>query len=89
MRSPDPSSAPRWHLWLVLAAGFALFFLGLGNHDLWNPNEPVFAEGAREMMERGEWLVPYVNGRLYVDKPILYFWAILAASVPGGEVSAC
>jgi len=88
MRSPDSSSAPRWHLWLVLAAGFALFFLGLGNHDLWNPNEPVFAEGAREMMERGEWLVPYVNGRLYVDKPILYFWAILAASVPGGEVSA-
>ena len=76
------------HTWAVLGTGAVLFFLGLGNHDLWNPNEPVFAEGAREMLLRGEWLVPYVNGQLYVDKPILYFWAILLASLPGGEVTA-
>ena len=72
----------------MTAVGFLLFFPGLGNHDLWAPNEPVFAEGAREMWERGNWLLPYVNGQVYLDKPILYFWAILISSLPAGEVTA-
>jgi 4-amino-4-deoxy-L-arabinose transferase-like glycosyltransferase len=75
-------------LLLVLGLGFLLFFPGLGNHDLWNPNEPVFAEGAREMQERGTWLLPYVNGQVYLDKPILYFWALRLAALPWGEVTA-
>jgi 4-amino-4-deoxy-L-arabinose transferase-like glycosyltransferase len=84
-----PSSRPAEHraAALVLLAGLLLLFPGLGNRDLWNPNEPVFAEGAREMLERREWLVPYVNGALYVDKPILYFWAILAGAAPAGQVT--
>ena len=75
-----------WHL-LVLGMGFVLFFVGLGNHDLWNPNEPIYGECAREMWERGDWLIPYVNGRVFNEKPILYFWAILLASVPQGAVT--
>jgi 4-amino-4-deoxy-L-arabinose transferase-like glycosyltransferase len=81
------SAARRRTTLLVLGAGLLLCLPGLGNHDLWNPNEPVFAEGAREMMERGEWLLPYVNGGIYEDKPILYFWAILATAVPAGGVT--
>jgi len=80
-------SASRRAAALVLAAGIVLLLPGLGNRDLWNPNEPVFAEGAREMLARGDFLVPWVNGALYVDKPILYFWAILAGSVPAGRVT--
>jgi 4-amino-4-deoxy-L-arabinose transferase-like glycosyltransferase len=87
--APPPTAAPRpvVPLLLVVAAGLLLFFPGLGNHDLWNPNEPVFAEGAREMLERGDYLLAYVNDRVYLDKPILYFWAILAASLPWGAVT--
>jgi len=83
---PRPFS-PRLAAALVLAAGVVLLIPGLGNRDLWNPNEPVFAEGAREMLARGDFLVPWVNGGLYVDKPILYFWAILAGSAPAGRVT--
>lgn len=74
-------------LLLVLGMGLLLFFPGLGNHDLWNPNEPVFAEAAREMQERGTWLLPYVNGEVYLDKPILYFWALRLASLPWGDIT--
>jgi 4-amino-4-deoxy-L-arabinose transferase-like glycosyltransferase len=81
------AAAPRRAAALVLLAGLVLLLPGLGNRDLWNPNEPVFAEGAREMLARGDFLVPWVNGALYVDKPILYFWAILAGSAPVGRVT--
>ena len=31
------------------------------------------------MFAKGEWIVPTVNGDLYTDKPILYFWLVLLA----------
>ena len=37
------------------------------------------------MAERGDWLRPTVNGEVFDEKPILYFWLALgAASVLGG-----
>jgi len=64
-----------------------LFFTGLGERDLWAPVEPRYAEIARIMFAKGEWIVPTVNGDLYTDKPILYFWLVLIASKLAGEVS--
>lgn len=37
--------------------------------DLWNPNEPTYSQTAVEMAEGGNWLVPHLNGRPFVDKP--------------------
>lgn len=76
---------------LLVLLGLALFLPGIGARDLWNPDEPRYAEVAREMRERGEWFVPHLNGRIYSEKPPLHFWAIAAASVVTGgvdEVSA-
>ncbi|MFI5401846.1 MAG: ArnT family glycosyltransferase, partial [Planctomycetota bacterium] len=42
--------------------------------DLWNPDEPRYAEVAREMRVTGEWLVPHLNGAIYAEKPPLFFW---------------
>lgn len=39
------------------------------------------------MHSRGEWLVPTINGDLYTDKPILYFWLVLLGSKLLGGVS--
>ena len=66
---------------------FALlsFFPGLGSRDLWAPVEPRYAEIVRVMFTNGEWILPTVNGDLYSDKPILYFWiALIAAKLTGG-----
>ena len=73
-------------LYLSLLA-LALFFPGLGTRDFWAPVEPRYGEIARVMFDRGEWIVPTVNGKLYTDKPILYFWLVLIASSLAGTVN--
>lgn len=70
---------------LLLILGAVLFFPGLGNHDLWNPDEPRYTEVAREMVLSGDYFVPHLNGEVYTQKPPLLFWLIrLAATVTGG-----
>jgi 4-amino-4-deoxy-L-arabinose transferase-like glycosyltransferase len=65
----------------------SLFFPGLGARDFWAPVEPRYAEIARVMFNKGEWIVPTINGDLYTDKPILYFWMVLIASKIFGGLS--
>jgi 4-amino-4-deoxy-L-arabinose transferase-like glycosyltransferase len=75
--------AGRW----VLIGAAVVFFWFLGGHDLWAPDEPFFAEGAREMVADGQWLVPHVNGVVNNHKPPLFFWLIAIFSLPLGAVS--
>src|SRR5688572_28678005 len=70
---------------LLLAA--LLYLPLLGARDLWAPVEPRYAEIVRIMFAKGEWVVPTVNGDLYTDKPILYFWLALIASKLAGGVN--
>ena len=57
-----------------------LFILGTGRWDLWNPDEPRYAQVAQEMVARGDWILMHVNGGTYVDKPPLFFWLIALSS---------
>jgi len=66
---------------------FLLYFPFLGWRDLWAPVEPRYGEIARVMFNQGEWFVPTVNGTLYTDKPILYFWFVLFFSNLTGGVT--
>ncbi len=76
-------AGPRAYLLLALL-GSVVFLPWLGTRDLWNPDEPRYAEVAREMRLSGDWLVPRYNGEIYTQKPPLFFWAInLAASATG------
>ena len=70
----------------LLVLGLVLFLPGIGGRDLWNPDEPRYAEVTREMRVTGDWFVPHLNGKIYSEKPPLLFWAIAAASVATGEV---
>ena len=72
---------------LCLLAGAALLFLPqLGARDLWNPNEPLYGRAVVEMSRSGDWAVPTVNGQVFDEKPILYFWLALLASRALGAV---
>jgi 4-amino-4-deoxy-L-arabinose transferase-like glycosyltransferase len=83
-----PSRAEiRRDLAAIVAGTGLLFFLALGAKDLWNPNEPVYGQAVAEMAARGDWLLPTVNGRVFAEKPILYYWMALAASRVLGSVS--
>lgn len=74
-------------LLLLCAFGGALFGLGLGSHDLWNPNEPIYGQAVVEMSRAGDWLLPRVNGLVFAEKPILYYWLALVAAKACGGIS--
>jgi 4-amino-4-deoxy-L-arabinose transferase-like glycosyltransferase len=65
---------------LLLVFCFVLYFLNLGQWDLWNPDEPRYAQVAREMVNGGDWILMHFNGKIYGDKPPLFFWMIALSS---------
>jgi 4-amino-4-deoxy-L-arabinose transferase-like glycosyltransferase len=63
---------------LVLAALFVLFH-DLGGAALFNPDEGRNGEIAREVLEIGDWIIPYYNFLPRIEKP-MFFYAATAAS---------
>jgi 4-amino-4-deoxy-L-arabinose transferase-like glycosyltransferase len=60
----------------TLFFGCLLFHIvGTWNLPLIDRDEPRFAEASREMIERGNYIVPYFNNQLRLDKPPLTYWA--------------
>jgi 4-amino-4-deoxy-L-arabinose transferase-like glycosyltransferase len=59
---------------LVLAVCAFLFFFGLGAFGLVGADEPRYAQIAREMFERHDWIVPTLNVRPWLEKPVLLYW---------------
>jgi len=71
--------------WLLLAGfcGF-LFFFGLASFGLIGADEPRYAQVAREMWLRHDWITPTLGGKPWLEKPPLYYWqAMLAYSIFG------
>jgi 4-amino-4-deoxy-L-arabinose transferase-like glycosyltransferase len=59
--------------------------LGTWSLPLIDRDEPRFAEASREMIERGNYIVPYFNNQLRLDKPPLTYWAQVASYHIFGE----
>ncbi|GAB4343054.1 MAG: glycosyltransferase family 39 protein [Candidatus Abyssubacteria bacterium] len=75
------------HLIILLLVSYFLFFYRIGVRDLWNPDEPRYAQVSREMLQTGDWVVPHLNGEVYPEKPPLYFWLVALVSQPVGDVT--
>jgi 4-amino-4-deoxy-L-arabinose transferase-like glycosyltransferase len=70
----------------LLLAGFCafLFLYGLGQFGLIGADEPRYAQVAREMLERHDWVTPVLGGQPWLEKPPLYYWqAMLAYKIFG------
>ena len=65
-------------LLLVAFCGF-LFFYGLGAFGLVGADEPRYAQVAREMLERSDWVTPTLLGKPWLEKPPLYYWQAMVA----------
>lgn len=59
-------------IYLVLIV-VPLFSFGLTNHGLWSADEPRVAEIGREMALTGNWAVPMLNQRPFLEEPPLYY----------------
>ena len=64
-----------------------LVFWGLGSIDLISLNEGRRALAIKEMFESGNWLLPTLNGELYLTKPPLLYWISLMVSSLVGTVN--
>src|SRR5580698_3828059 len=70
-------------LLLVAFCGF-LFFYGLGAFGLVGADEPRYAQVAREMLDRSDWVTPTLQGKPWLEKPALYYWeAMLSFRIAG------
>ena len=66
---------------MLALSGFALvvFSFGLGRLALVGPDEPRYAEVAREMFATGDWVSPRLCGCLWFEKPALLYWMSAAS----------
>ncbi len=55
-----------------------VYFIGL-TIPLLGPDEPRYAEVAREMFERGDWVTPTLGGFDWFEKPALLYWLQIAS----------
>ena len=71
-------SLPNW-LWICLALlAIVTYFFGL-TIPLLGPDEPRYAQVAREMFERGDWITPTLGGHNWFEKPALLYWLEMAS----------
>src|SRR5439155_22282386 len=76
----------RWSsMFAWIAIGWIVVFWRLGYASLLDPDEAHYAELTREMLHSGSWLVPLLDGKPFIDKPVLFHWLQGASVLLLGE----
>ena len=58
----------------ILVLSLVLLLAGNWILPLTDRDETRFAEASREMIQRGDYVVPWFNGKWRFDKPVLIYW---------------
>jgi 4-amino-4-deoxy-L-arabinose transferase-like glycosyltransferase len=74
MNTPGTNPRTRTDVLLLVAFCGFLFFYGLGAFGLLGADEPRYAQVAREMLDRSDWVTPTLQGKAWLEKPVLYYW---------------
>ena len=71
---------PRWStaraFWVAAIAALLISFAGVFDHALWTPDEPRDAEVGREMAVSGNYVVPMLAEKPFLEKPPLAWWVM-------------
>ena len=59
----------------VVLFALVLYLPGLGSVPLIDRDEPYYASVSREMLDRGDFMIPRFNGRIWLEKPPMLYWA--------------
>src|SRR5690349_9814038 len=75
IEEPQPAAKEwRFALAAIMATSAFAFFFGLGGLGLLGPDEPRYAEVAREMFAGGDYISTHLCGCLWFEKPVLLYW---------------
>ena len=66
-------------LTLIFCVAGILMFAFPKAHPLLDPDEPVYAETAREMLQFQDFISPRIYGDFWYDKPPMYYWLVAAS----------
>jgi 4-amino-4-deoxy-L-arabinose transferase-like glycosyltransferase len=69
----------QWRPLLALILLTSAILYPFTSFHLFEPDEGRYAQIPREMLERGAWIVPTLQNEPYLDKPPLFYWAVMAA----------
>lgn len=66
---------------VLIVAIFCVFFFfyALNAIGLVGADEPRYAQVAREMLTRGDWVTPTLYGHAWLEKPPLYYWGAMVS----------
>jgi 4-amino-4-deoxy-L-arabinose transferase-like glycosyltransferase len=70
-KDQKPKAKYFWRLFMLIVV--AVYLTGL-TIPLLGPDEPRYAQVAREMFERGDWVTPTLGGFDWFEKPALLYW---------------
>ena len=74
-----PSTLAKRVYLLLFAIIIVFYFYGLGKLPLLGPDEPRYAQVAREMFLNRDLITPTLGGHTWFEKPALLYWMIIAA----------
>jgi 4-amino-4-deoxy-L-arabinose transferase-like glycosyltransferase len=74
-----PSNLAKRGTVFLFLAFVAFYFYGLGHFPLLGPDEPRYAQVAREMFLRHDLITPTLGGRLWFEKPALLYWMMIGS----------
>ena len=74
-----PSTLAKRVYLLLFAIIIAFYLYGLGKLPLLGPDEPRYAQVAREMFVTGDLITPILGHHTWFEKPALLYWMIAAA----------
>jgi 4-amino-4-deoxy-L-arabinose transferase-like glycosyltransferase len=75
----QPSTLAKRGPVLLFLAVVAFYFYGLGQIPLVGPDEPRYAQVAREMLLRHDLITPTLGGHTWFEKPALLYWLMIAS----------
>lgn len=79
LEAAEPAKHTIYPVIAILLLCIPLFIIGLGSIALLGPDEPRYAEVAREMFATVHFITPKLCGCPWFEKPVLYYWMAAAS----------
>ena len=76
----QPSALAKRLYLVIFIVIIAVYLFWLGHLPLLGPDEPRYAQVAREMLLRGDPITPTLGGHTWFEKPALLYWMMIAAA---------